>query len=154
MPSKRYSRVYVEITNICNKNCSFCHGTSREARRMSEPEFERVVQQILPLTDYVYFHVMGEPTTHPSLVKFIKHATEQGLKCAVTTNGTLLSHRADLLDSGVYKVNLSVHSFEGDDEQKHIEYLESLCDFADKASEKGILTVLRLWNKGHDGGKK
>ena len=153
MSSKKYSRVYVEITNICNKNCSFCHGTSRAPRRMSDSEFKHVVHQILPLTDYIYFHVMGEPTTHPDLTEFIKYASSLGLKCAVTTNGTLLHRCTDLLDSGVYKVNLSVHSFEGADEAEHIEYLESLCDFADRATENGILCVLRLWNKGFDDGK-
>ena len=33
-----YSRVYVEITNICNMNCSFCHGHSRPTRQMTEEE--------------------------------------------------------------------------------------------------------------------
>ena len=151
---KKYSRVYVEITNICNKNCSFCHGTKRPLRRMTREEFQYIAEQILPLTDYVYFHVMGEPTTHPDLPEFIRCATTLGLKCAVTTNGTLLSKLGeDFLGSGVYKVNLSVHSFEDSDEKAHEQYLESLCDFADKATERGILTVLRLWNKGHDGGK-
>jgi len=154
MTPKKYSRVYVEITNICNKNCSFCHGTVRAKKRMSEEEFRYVINEIRHLTDYVYFHVMGEPTTHPDLTKFIKYATSLGLKCAVTTNGTLLSRLGDdFLDSGVYKVNLSVHSFEDSDEQAHEKYLAELADFADKATERGILTVLRLWNKGHDGGK-
>jgi MoaA/NifB/PqqE/SkfB family radical SAM enzyme len=96
---------------------------------------------------------MGEPLTHPNLFDFIKYATSLGFKCAVTTNGTLLDACADkLISSGVYKVNLSVHSFEGGEENKYLSYIESLADFADKASERGILTVLRLWNKGCDGG--
>ena len=37
-----YSRVYVEITNICNRNCSFCPGTLRPLRRMSLAEFDTV----------------------------------------------------------------------------------------------------------------
>ena len=154
MPSKKYSRVYLEITNICNKNCSFCHGTSREKQRMSEAQFRYIADRLVHLTDYIYLHVMGEPTTHPELSEFIKYASSIGLKCAVTTNGTLLEKQGDkFLDSGVYKVNLSVHSFEENDRDAHEKYLESLCNFADKATEKGILTILRLWNKGHDEGK-
>ena len=41
-----YSRVYVEITNICNMSCSFCHGHSRPPRRMSEDEFSRVLDAL------------------------------------------------------------------------------------------------------------
>ena len=153
MSDKKYSRVYVEITNICNRSCSFCPGTTREHRRMSREEFNLVAKSLVGLTDYIYFHVMGEPLTHPLLPDLIRDATAMGFKCAVTTNGTLLDSRGDeLIASGVYKVNLSVHSFESGDGEKYMSYMESLCNFADKASNNGVLTVLRLWNKGYDGG--
>ncbi len=153
MTHKKYSRVYVEITNICNRNCSFCPGTTREKRRMSLDEFKSIASSLVGVTDYIYFHVMGEPLTHPRLPDFIKYATSLGFKCAVTTNGTLVTERTDeLISSGVYKVNLSVHSFEGGEKEKYLNYIESLADFADKASNSGVLTVLRLWNKGFDGG--
>ena len=153
MTDKKYSRVYVEITNICNRNCSFCPGTVREKRRMSLEEFSLIANKLVGVTDYIYFHVMGEPLTHPELPRFIEYATSLGFKCAVTTNGTLVTKRADeLISSGVYKVNLSVHSFEEGEEEQYLSYIESLADFADKASKAGVLTVLRLWNKGYDGG--
>ncbi len=153
MINKKYSRVYVEITNICNRNCSFCPGTTREKRRMTVEEFKIIADSLVGITDYLYFHVMGEPLTHPDLPVMIAYATSRGFKCAITTNGTLLDKRADeLLSSGVYKVNLSVHSFEDGDDASHAGYIDSLCRFADKASGAGVLTVLRLWNKGHDGG--
>lgn len=148
---KPYSRVYVEITNICNMSCSFCHGTSRPPRSMTMEEFTYVCDSVRHLTDYMYFHVMGEPLAHPCLPDFIRYATSVGFKCAVTTNGTLLGRRGrELIDAGVYKVNLSVHSFEHGDEEKHIRYLNSLSDFAILASGAGVLTVLRLWNRGCD----
>ncbi len=150
----RYSRAYVEITNICNRNCSFCPGTTRDPRRMSMDEFAHIARSIKPLTDYIYFHVMGEPLTHPELPDFIKLATEMGFKCAVTTNGTLLSRGGDsLIKSGVYKVNLSVHSFENGEDEAYLRYITDLLDFADKASEAGVLTVFRLWNRGFDDGR-
>jgi radical SAM protein with 4Fe4S-binding SPASM domain len=153
MTDKKYSRVYVEITNICNRSCSFCPGTVREKRRMSFEEFSLIANSLVGVTDYLYFHVMGEPLTHPELPRFIQYATSLGFKCAVTTNGTLVTKRADeLIASGIYKVNLSVHSFEGGEEEQYLSYIESLADFADKASNAGVLTVLRLWNKGYDGG--
>ena len=150
----RYSRAYVEITNICNRNCSFCPGTVRAPRRMSMEEFSHIALSLRPITDYMYFHVMGEPLTHPLLGSFIKHATEVGFKCAVTTNGTLVAKVGDaLISSGVYKVNLSVHSFEEGSEASYSSYINDILDFADKASRAGVLTVLRLWNRGHDGGR-
>ena len=153
MADKKYSRVYVEITNICNRSCSFCPGTTREKRRMTCEEFRTVAKALVGVTDYIYFHVMGEPLTHPDLPAMIEYATSLGFKCAITTNGTLLDERGDeLIASGVYKVNISVHSFEGGEKAKHTSYIDSLCRFADRASDEGVLTVLRLWNKGYDGG--
>ena len=151
---KPYSRVYVEITNICNRSCSFCHGTHRPPARMSEADFRHIAESLSGYTDYMYFHLMGEPLTHHELPKFIGIARENGFKCAVTTNGTLLSKRAEeLIGAGVYKVNVSVHSFEGEMGEECKKYLSEIADFADRASGAGVLVVLRLWNSGYDGGK-
>ncbi len=150
----QYSRVYVEITNICNRACSFCPGTKREPRRMTLAEFSHILDELNGITEYIYLHVMGEPLTHPELCEFIKLAALRGFKCAITTNGTLLSKRGDeLLDSGVYRINISLHSFETGNDEDYLSYVFSCFDFADKASKQGILTVLRLWNRGYDEGR-
>ncbi len=152
--NKKYSRVYVEITNICNRSCSFCPGTKREAKRMSCREFALILEKLTGITEYIYLHVMGEPLTHPELCEFIRMANVRGFKCSVTTNGTLLQRRgAELIEAMPYKVNISVHSFEGGTVEDYITYINSCIDFADKASRVGILTVLRLWNKGYDEGR-
>ena len=154
-----YSRVYIEITNICNMNCSFCHGHSRAPKRMGRNELETVLKKLQGVTKYLYFHLMGEPLTHPELPEFIKMAAEQGYKPMITTNGTLLSRRGEELLSVrnegapcLHKINISLHSFEGDDAEKYRKYLSDIASFAKKASACGIIVVLRLWNKGFDGG--
>ena len=48
-----YSKVYVEITNVCNMSCSFCHGHSRETRRMSADEFSRVLDALEGQTKFI-----------------------------------------------------------------------------------------------------
>ena len=149
----KYSRAYVEITNICNKNCSFCPKNNRPKRKMTEEEFKIVAEKLRGVTDYLYYHVMGEPLTHPNLCDFIGIANQMGFKSAVTTNGSLLRDKGDrLIESGVYKVNISVHSFEDGTKEDYLEYINDCINFADKASKAGVLTVMRLWNNGHDGG--
>ena len=147
-----YSRAYVEITNVCNMNCSFCHGTSREPRLMSLGEFARVTANLKGITEYLYFHLLGEPLSHPLLPIFIEHAARCGFKVALTTNGTLLKEKGEqLLLTKPYKINISLHSFERDSREAHLAYVNSCLDFADRASESGILVVLRLWNLSKDG---
>ena len=144
-----YSKAYVEITNICNMSCSFCHGTKREPHRMTLGEFAHIVSALRGVTQYLYLHVLGEPLTHPMLPTFIEYATKNGFKVAITTNGTLLDKCGEsLILAGAYKVNISLHSFEKQDSQeKQRAYVNSCIDFAQRASEQGVLCILRLWNK-------
>lgn len=149
-----YSRVYVEITNICNRNCSFCPGTKRPLCRMTMEEFSTVAHKLQGVTEYLYYHLMGEPLTHPLLPDFIREANSLGFRSAITTNGTLLPQRGDeLIEAGVYKVNISVHSFEKGSMEDYLTYLNNCMDFADKASKAGVLVILRLWNNGVDEGR-
>lgn len=149
-----YSRAYIEITNICNKNCSFCPGTRRAPQRMSDDSFDYVLSQLRGVTEYIYYHLMGEPLTHPSLPDFIRRAKNEGFKSVVTTNGTLLKKRGiELIAAGVYKVNISVHSFEDGTTEEYLNYIYDCLDFADTASRAGVLVILRLWNSGYDEGR-
>lgn len=149
-----YGRVYVEITNLCNRNCSFCPGTTRPGRQMRLEEFEIIAGKLQGVTKYLYYHLMGEPLTHPALPEMIRLASALGFRSVVTTNGTLLPRRGrELIDSGVYKVNISVHSFESGSEESYVNYISGCLDFAEQASRSGVLTVLRLWNNGCDEGR-
>lgn len=149
-----FSRVYVEITNICNMNCSFCHGHKRDKKSMSKGDFLRVLDALQGKTKHIYYHLMGEPFVHPELGEFIALANECGFKSLITTNGTLLKKKGkEILESGIYKINISLHSFEEDNEEREEKYLKEIVDFTRLAWERGVIVVLRLWNKGRDGGK-
>ncbi len=149
-----FAKVYVEITNICNMSCSFCHGHSRAPRRMSKEEFCFVLDRLRGVTSHIYYHLMGEPLTHPELPDFIGEATARGFRSVITTNGTLLKKRAEeLIASGVHKVSISLHSFEDGSNEAFDRYISEVIEFSEKASARGIIVVLRLWNRGLDGGK-
>ena len=149
-----YSRVYVEITNICNMNCSFCHGHARKAARMTREDFGHILEQLTGHTEYIYYHLMGEPLTHPELPEFLQMAARKGFRSVITTNGSLLKKRGDeLIAAAPHKISISLHSFEGSDEQAFTSYLEEVAGFAHRASQAGIIISLRLWNKGFDAGR-
>ena len=148
-----YTRAYIEITNICNMACSFCHGHSRKAARMDTAGFARVLEQLTGKTEYIYYHLMGEPLTHPQLPDFLRMASEKGFRSVITTNGTLLPKRGEeLLAAGLHKVSISLHSFEGSDQNAQENYLKNCALFAQKASAAGVIVSFRLWNLGHDNG--
>jgi len=153
---KRFNKIYVEITNICNLHCSFCPGTKRAPEMMELGNFKRVIREIFPYTDFVYLHLMGEPLMHPELYEFLKIIKDEGLKCCLTTNGTLLSERRDELlraSDGIHKISISLQAQEansGQTKQNLIsgdKYLDGCFSFA-KSAEKSTIVVLRLWNRG------
>lgn len=147
---KRFAKIYIEISNICNLKCSFCPDTVRAPRRMTADEFKTVLLKIKDYTDYIYFHLLGEPLCHPELESFLKLAEDMGFKVIITTNGTLLGKSKDILlrSNSHYKTVISLHSFEANDSKILFEeYLKSCFEYAKSAENKKIV-VLRLWNNG------
>lgn len=145
----RFKRVYIEISNICNLNCSFCSKGTRPKRRMDEKEFRHIVEEVIPYTKHVYFHIKGEPLMHPLLGTFLDICEGQGLSVNLTTNGTLLPETAHLLLSkpALRQVNISLHSFSAHDGIDTERYLNAILTFSKQASLlHGKFIVLRLWN--------
>ena len=147
---KRFNKVYLEISNVCNLKCQFCPGTGRKPKVMTEEEFSSLLPRLRPYTDYLYFHLMGEPLCHPQLERFLELAGGAGFKVILTTNGTLLGkHQQMLLRSpALHKVNISLHAFEANDLTiPFSRYLQDCFRFG-KAAEGNKLIVYRLWNNG------
>ena len=150
MSAKRFNKIYLEISNICNLSCSFCPGTSRKKKALTEEEFSFLLPRLRPYADYLYFHLMGEPLCHPKLEKFLALAGTAGFKVILTTNGTLLTRQKEMLlaESGLHKINISLHAFEANDLQVPFEtYLEGCFGFG-QAVKGEKLVVYRLWNQG------
>jgi len=117
---------------------------------MSCPEFASLLPKLRPYTDYLYFHLMGEPLCHPQLKEFLSLAYEAGFKVILTTNGTLLDRRKEMLlaSPGLHKVNISLHSFEANTlSVSFSEYLHQCFTFGKEAEGSKIVSY-RLWNSG------
>ncbi len=137
----KFKRIYVEITNRCNLNCSFCSKEDRVTREMSLEEFSHVIKSIRPFTDYIYLHVKGEPLLHSNFSGILNIAKENQMKVNITTNGVLLDKYTDvLLNSGcVRQINVSLHS--ENDIPNYFDKVFAAC----KKLSKNIYISYRLW---------
>lgn len=146
----KFRKIYLEISNICNLQCSFCPGTCREKQMMNEAEFELLMPKLRPWADYLYFHLMGEPLLHPKLAAFLAIAQAYRFRVILTTNGTLLRRMQDtLLEApGLHKVNISLHSFEANAAGMPFDSYLNDCFFYGQAASGKKITVYRLWNQG------
>ena len=146
----RFRKVYLEISNICNLSCRFCPGTKRIKKALNEEELAVLLPKIRPYTDYLYFHLMGEPLLHPKLERFLEMAGSHGFKVILTTNGTLLKKQQQMLlrSPALHKINISLHAFEANDLAVPFEDYLADCFAFGKASAGKKLVVYRLWNQG------
>ena len=147
---KRFRKVYLEISNLCNLKCRFCPGTRRKKQAMTASDLEILLPKLAPWTDYVYFHLMGEPLFHPQLEAFLVQAEKADLKVILTTNGTLLPRQQEMLLNApaLHKVNVSLHAFEANDLDVDFKtYLHGCLAFGQAAQGKKIVSF-RLWNNG------
>jgi sulfatase maturation enzyme AslB (radical SAM superfamily) len=151
--AKRFQKVYVEISNVCNLQCDFCPEVVRAKEFMAPELFNPIISQLAPLTESVCFHLMGEPLAHPKFAEYVQTCAAVGLPVEITSNGVLLNdqRREALLHPIIRQVNFSVHSFEANFPGKDITpYLEKILDFTREAFEKrpDLYINYRLWNFG------
>lgn len=118
MEKKRFQKIYIEIINTCNLNCTFCMPTSRKSRIMSLKEFENIILEVKQYTNLVALHVKGEPLMHPKLKEILECCEKNNIKVNITTNATLLLKNINILkDSGsLRQLNLSIHSINENEE--------------------------------------
>ena len=138
--SKRFSKIYVEITNYCNLNCSFCSNDFIPKKEMSIDEFKIVINKIKDYTDSVYLHVKGEPLLHSNLDKILDICDDNNIKVNITTNGTMLKNKKNVLfKHKIKQINVSLHS-----ENNNSNYFENVFDTCDELS-KNTTIVYRIW---------
>ncbi|MDO4996261.1 MAG: SPASM domain-containing protein [Bacilli bacterium] len=138
---KRFKKIYIEITNICNLNCSFCSPVTRKKEFITLDNINHIFDEIKDYTDYIYLHVKGEPLLHPELDKIIDLANTHNLKVNITTNGTLLKDKINILVNkpNLNKINISLHS-----ENNKPNYLEEIFEVRDNYL-KDKTVIYRLW---------
>lgn len=137
---KLFSKIYIEITNFCNLNCSFCSIDNRIKKEMSIDEFNIVIDKIKNYTNNIYLHVKGEPLLHSNLDKILKTCNDNNINVSITTNGTLLEKQLPiLLNRKIKQINISLHS-----ENKMKEYLDRVFNCCSKLS-KNTTIIYRIW---------
>jgi len=149
---KRFKQIYIEITNICNLNCSFCPKTSRASEFMSYEKFQEIILKIKDYTEMVYFHVLGEPLLHDELKRMITFTNDNGLEVGITTNGVLLDKKLEIFkDVNVKRINVSLHSYYDKNNQLNDKQLYGTISACEKILENIDTTIFyRIWTMEDD----
>ncbi len=103
-----YKKIYVEITNNCNLKCDFCIKNTRKTEYIEIEKFEEMLNKIDGYTNYLYFHILGEPLMHPKINELIDIAAKK-FEINITTNGYLIDRIKN--NKNIRQLNISLHSY-------------------------------------------
>ena len=138
-----YKKIYLEITNNCNLNCSFCIKNFRENKFMSFDEFKTILKKVEKYTNYLYFHVLGEPLLHPKINEFINYASNN-FKVNITTNGYLINRVKN--NKNIRQINISLHSFNESNGVSLKDYMNNIFNTIDVLKRYTYISF-RFWIK-------
>ena len=137
----RFNKIYIEITNFCNLNCSFCSKDNRIKKEVTINEFEIILKKIQGYTKNIYLHVKGEPLLHSKLNEILLLTKKYNFNVRITTNGTLLKEKVKILNNfdNIKQINISLHS-----ENKKNKYFENIFNTCELLSNK-VPIIYRIW---------
>jgi MoaA/NifB/PqqE/SkfB family radical SAM enzyme len=96
-PLTTLKRIYVEVTNKCNLNCSTCMRNvwDIEYGGMSAETFGRILSGLESLDQKpeLFFGGYGEPLSHPACLDMIEQAKTAGHPVSLISNGILLTEQ-------------------------------------------------------------
>ena len=140
-------KVYIEITNNCNLNCSFCPGNNRVKSLISIDDFNLILNSLEGYTKYLYFHLMGEHLFHPDINNLIDIASKR-FYVNITTNGYLISRIAN--NKNIRQVNISLQAFNNQNKKELTKYLNDIYDAVDNLLLNNTIINLRIWQDNPD----
>lgn len=140
----KFKKIYIEITNVCNLNCNFCIKNKRKQEFITIDNFKILLNKIKNYTDYLYFHILGEPLMHPKINELINIASKN-FKVNITTNGYLIDRIKE--NQNIRQINISLHSYNDKYNISLKDYLDNIFDSVDELIKNDTYISLRLWVK-------
>ncbi len=136
-----YKKIYLEITNNCNLDCSFCIKNNRIKKYLSKEEYLLILNKIKSYTKYLYLHVSGEPLLHPLINEFIDLASKD-FYINITTNGYLINRIKN--NQNIRQINISLHSFDPKYNISMTKYLDNIIEVINNLANNTYIS-LRFW---------
>lgn len=101
------------VTQRCNLFCMHCYAESRDREypgELSTAEGFALVEDLARFGAPTVLFSGGEPLTRPDLFQLVARASELGLRCVLSTNGTLITPEAaqKIAGSGFTYVGISL----------------------------------------------
>ena len=136
----KFKKIYIEITNTCNLTCPFCNINNRKLKSITTEKFNILLNKIKNHTDYLYFHMLGEPLIHKNINELIDIAYNKNFNINITTNGYFIKK---IKTKNIRQINISLHSYNERNNKSLDEYFKDIFNTIDNLNNTYI--SYRLW---------
>ncbi len=101
------------VTGACNLGCIHCYASATRKPRKGElttDEAKKFIDDLAEMKVPVLLFSGGEPLVREDIFELIRYATDKGLRCSLSTNGTLITPEIAerLKESGAVYIGVSI----------------------------------------------
>ncbi|WP_334085349.1 radical SAM/SPASM domain-containing protein [Helicobacter typhlonius] len=146
----QFEKFYIEISDYCGLNCTFCPSHSRKSVRgaMQKEVFESICRQIEGKTKRACFQILGDPLSVKNFEDYTQIAHSYHLKIDLVTTGLFLKERHFelLLQEPFVQVSFSLSAFLANPLLLHTSHLYRILSFCEACihANSPIFINLRL----------
>ncbi|WQW74225.1 SPASM domain-containing protein [Helicobacter pylori] len=145
-PNKKlFKKIYIELSDICGLQCSFCPNPKNIRGVMPLELFEKVCKEVAPLTPMITLHVLGDPCKLKNLNRYLSAAKRFSLKVDLVTSGVYLHDFEALLQDAIYQISISLDAgLDHHNKLNQHRYIQKILEFCRYKFEKNSEVFLNL----------
>ncbi|WP_181345494.1 radical SAM/SPASM domain-containing protein [Helicobacter pylori] len=145
-PNKKlFKKIYIELSDICGLQCSFCPNSKNIRGVMPLELFEKICKEAAPLTPIITFHVLGDPCKLKNLNHYLSAARRFSLKVDLVTSGVYLHDFETLLQDAIYQISISLDAgLDHHNKLNQHRYIQKILEFCRYKCEKNSEVFLNL----------
>ncbi|WP_033777282.1 radical SAM/SPASM domain-containing protein [Helicobacter pylori] len=145
-PSKKpFKKIYIELSDICGLQCSFCPNPKNIRGVMPLELFEKICKEAAPLTPIITLHVLGDPCKLKNLNRYLNAAKRFSLKVDLVTSGVYLRDFETLLQDAIYQISISLDAgLDNHNKLNQHRYIQKILEFCRYKCEKNSEVFLNL----------
>ncbi len=102
-----------EVTRSCNLTCKHCRGeahTEPYPGELDTAEAKALIDTFPEVGDPIIIFTGGDPMMRPDVYELIDYATQKGLRCVFSPNGTLITPETarKIREAGIQRCSISI----------------------------------------------
>ncbi|XNZ31411.1 radical SAM/SPASM domain-containing protein [Helicobacter pylori] len=145
-PNKKpFKKIYIELSDICGLQCSFCPNPKNIRGVMPLELFEKICKEAATLTPIITLHVLGDPCKLKNLNHYLSTAKRFSLKVDLVTSGVYLHNFETLLQDAIYQISISLDAgLDNHNKLNQHRYIQKILEFCHYKCEKNSEVFLNL----------